>query len=182
MKRWVLDTPVEQKVSKPSWVICLGNQPDVDKELPVLKSVSMGSGWRSGSLGFSVGQWVTGRKVRNCRNRDMMFRNVWNFLLNSDTSTLPHQNITHPISTNTHLSARIGGLENDPYGDSQRQKKDPYSDLTVKSDILALTFRCSLSMGTTLEKRRGRKFFWITSAKSQKCHRLRHLKEKSYLQ
>ena len=48
------------------------------------------------------------RKVRNCRNRDMMFRNVWNFLLNSDTSTLPHQNITHPISTNTHLSVMIG--------------------------------------------------------------------------
>ena len=38
-------------------------------------------------------------------------------------------------------------------------KRDPYSDLTVKFDTLTVTFRCSFVMGTTLEKRRRRKFF-----------------------
>ena len=38
-------------------------------------------------------------------------------------------------------------------------KRDPYSDLTVKFETLILTFRCSFLMGTTVEKRRRRKFF-----------------------
>ena len=32
-----------------------------------------------------------------------MFTNVWNFLLNYDTSTYPHKNTTHSISANAHL-------------------------------------------------------------------------------
>ena len=32
---------------------------------------------------------------------------MWNFLLNSDTSTHSHKNIAHPISANTHHRARL---------------------------------------------------------------------------
>ena len=46
-------------------------------------------------------------------------------------------------------------------------KRDPYSDPTVKFDTLTLTFRCIFLMGTTLDGRNRRKFFLITSAKSQ---------------
>ena len=50
------------------------------------------------------GKYHIERKVRKCRFWVIMFKNVWNFLLNSDISTLPHKKITYPISINTHLS------------------------------------------------------------------------------
>ena len=42
---------------------------------------------------------------RICRFRDMMFRNVRNFLLNSDTHSL--KTTTYPISANAHLSVTL---------------------------------------------------------------------------
>ena len=51
------------------------------------------------------------RDVRKCRNWTLMFKNLWYFLYNYNTSTHLCKNTTHPISANTHLSGgKIGNV------------------------------------------------------------------------
>ena len=93
------------------------------------------------------------RKVRKCRNRDKMFKNEWNFLFNSDTSTQEHRNTTRPISTNAHLRVKTA-KPHTILGEKYKPQEIGESRKTENSKLHALAVNSSWKMVKNQENRK----------------------------